>query len=93
MEKGATTNRGFGFVQMADLEVQQTILKQKIHMIGGRECQVKIPFTKVNYKQKYYPLILFLLECTLFQSICWPYKGGNHHSGIEEFFHGRGAQN
>jgi hypothetical protein len=48
-QKGATTNRGFGFVQMADLEVQQTILKQKVHMIGGRECQVKVPFTKVNY--------------------------------------------
>ena len=45
-QKGSTSNRGFGFVQMADLESQQKVLKQKVHQISGRECQVKIPFTK-----------------------------------------------
>lgn len=45
-QKGTKLNRGFGFIQMADLESQQKVLKQKTHFIGGRECPVKVPYTK-----------------------------------------------
>jgi hypothetical protein len=57
-QKGSTGNRGFGFVQMADLESQDKVLKNKIHNIGGRDCPVKIPFTKV-----YLTAILICNEC------------------------------
>ncbi|CAK5122679.1 unnamed protein product [Meloidogyne enterolobii] len=46
IQKGSNTNRGFGFVQMNDLESQRKVLQQKTHYIGGRACQVKVPFTK-----------------------------------------------
>jgi len=32
---------------MNDLESQRKVLQQKTHYIGGRACQVKVPFTKV----------------------------------------------
>ncbi|KAL3119964.1 hypothetical protein niasHT_007092 [Heterodera trifolii] len=45
-QKGHLSNRGFGFIQMADLEAQKRVLKHKSHIIGDRECQVKVPFSK-----------------------------------------------
>uniref|UniRef100_A0A183CNS9 RRM domain-containing protein n=2 Tax=Globodera pallida TaxID=36090 RepID=A0A183CNS9_GLOPA len=45
-QRGHLSNRGFGFIQMGDLESQKRVLKQKHHIIGDRECQVKIPFSK-----------------------------------------------
>ncbi len=41
-------SKGFGFVQFADMETQLKVLAQQIHYIDGRNCQVKIPNSKVS---------------------------------------------
>lgn len=38
-------SKGYGFIKFADYEVQKRVTSKK-HQIGGRWCDVKIPYSK-----------------------------------------------
>uniref|UniRef100_A0A7E5A1F6 RRM domain-containing protein n=1 Tax=Panagrellus redivivus TaxID=6233 RepID=A0A7E5A1F6_PANRE len=40
------SSKGFGFIKFETFESQLKVLARAVHTIGGRRCQVKVPFSK-----------------------------------------------
>jgi len=49
--------RGFGFLRFKEIDAQRAVLQQAYFEIGGRRCQVKIPFDKVRSRPYHGPTV------------------------------------